>query len=63
MYKMSKKLIFRLNQIKKSSVQKCKMSDIHPSRDGRFVGWGPGWLVGFWCTHFRDLAPLINSVV
>ena len=19
-----------------------------------------GWLVGFWCTHFRDLAPLIN---
>ena len=18
-----------------------------------------GWLVGFWCTHFRDLAPLI----
>ena len=22
-----------------------------------------GWLVGFWCTHFRDLAPLINSVL
>ena len=21
-----------------------------------------GWLVGFWCTHFRDLAPLINSL-
>ena len=20
-----------------------------------------GWLVGLWCTHFRDLAPLINS--
>ena len=22
-----------------------------------------GWLVGFWCTHFRDLAPLIKSVL
>ena len=23
----------------------------------------PGWLFGFWCTHFRELAPLINSVL
>ena len=22
-----------------------------------------GWLVGLWCTHFRDLAPLINSIL
>ena len=25
--------------------------------EGRMLGW----LVGFWCTHFRDSAPLINS--
>ena len=41
-----------------SAVKPCKLAKLQV-----------GWLVGFWCTHFRDsaplinLAPLINSVI
>ena len=43
--------------------------DMHLFHRFRFleVGWLAvrlvGWLVRFWCIHFRDLPPLINLVV